>query len=109
MHYCHEKLASISVFLNQNNTDDSHDDSCCVVEIEKDDCCTQTTLEVSKKVDNLVIDTQNYPHFAVLNASSESENSVYFQTYQTIAFTSFYCEANAPPYYKLYCQYLFYA
>lgn len=109
LHYCHEQLASISLLVNQINTDNSQDDSCCVVEIEEDTCCSETTLHVSKKVDNLAFDVQKYQIASVGLTSTILEIPVYFQIYQKIIFASFYSEANAPPYYKLYCQYLFYA
>lgn len=109
LHYCHEQLASISLLVNQINSDNANEDSCCVVIIEEDSCCSETTLEVSKKVDNLVLDVQKYQFFSVLPNATALHFPTYIATSQKQTYSSFSFEANAPPCYKLYCQYLLYA
>jgi hypothetical protein len=106
VHYCGNKIASVS-FVSQK-TDTGKD--CCGNAIQKSSCCKDKKVKLEKKSDNSVVKSFAFqlelPFAAYDWKPIAGLNPVDFKS---SPFTAFYCDSNAPPLYKLYSQYLFYA
>jgi hypothetical protein len=108
VHYCGDEIASVSLkssFLSKNTEED-----CCGTVEKKSHCCKDKVLHFQKKSEtsSFKIFTFNsdiliaYNDWKPIVASSKlnlNRNST----------TSYFCDANAPPFFKLYSQYIFYA
>ena len=108
VHYCGKEIASVS--LNTIVSQPTEKGCCEKIVTKKNNCCKDKVVNFQKKSDNAIIKAffYNY-HFSFL-----------IQEWQTIVFSSnknfkniqrdaYFCEANAPPLFKLYSQYIFYA
>jgi len=114
VHYCEGKIASISsVFSNEEvcKMPVVEEETCCAKpETTHKDCCSDKKINLKSKTEKIIIKT-----------ISLDFEPAYFSDYKTQIFAAietqhfsnesvaFYCESNAPPLYKLYCQYTFYA
>ncbi|SHL81281.1 HYC_CC_PP family protein [Flavobacterium xinjiangense] len=107
VHYCGKEIASVSL----NTVSQSTEKGCCEkIVAKKDSCCKDKVVNFQKKSDNATIKAFSFnPQFPFL-----------IQQWQTIVFSSnenfknnqtapYFCDANAPPLFKLYSQYIFYA
>ncbi len=109
VHYCKDEIAGIS-FLIQEEEPCETVDSCCAKENSHDNCCSNKLIKVEKKSDDVVVKSFHFelvnfvvqtfwkPNFKHSNESKSVSNLI-----------DFYCDSNAPPFYKLYCQLVFYA
>lgn len=109
-HYCGKTLVGIS--LKNTLAYNQPSASCCSLKsIKKASCCHNKVVHLHKKNDYSETKTFGIP-FQVYFVASEiilhqfSKNSI--QNFKPLQST-FYCEAHAPPFYKLYHQLLFYA
>lgn len=108
VHYCGTKIASIS--LNSSLVPSSEKGCCEKIISKKDNCCKNKIVYFQKKSEN---DSFKYfsfpaPFFAVI----QEIKPVVFNSntnFKSIENTTYYCDANAPPLFKLYSQYIFYA
>lgn len=110
VHYCNDSVASISLNSNIEEPCEEPAVSCCAVENSHDKCCSNKIVKLEKKNDNFLSKSLKF----------ETTNAV-LNTIPTFDFTdkkvsissnenpAFYCESNAPPLYKLYCQLVLYA
>jgi hypothetical protein len=108
VHYCGEQIASVS--LNTIVSEMTEKGCCEEIVTEKDSCCKDKVVSFQKKSDTAIIKAFSFnPQFPFL-----------IQEWQTIVFSSntnfkntqkaaYFCDANAPPLFKLYSQYIFYA
>ncbi|HEX9151355.1 MAG TPA: hypothetical protein VF842_04690 [Flavobacterium sp.] len=111
VHYCGDKIASIHpFFLKSGEASDSVEKGCCEkIVAKKDRCCKDKVVHFQKKSDNLLIKA-----FA-LNADLpflKEWNPVAFSgvaNFKRFENTAYYCDSHAPPLFKLYSQYIFYA
>ncbi len=108
VHYCGDEIASVSLksTFSSNNTEKN----CCgVVEI-KSHCCKNKVFHFQKKSESSIFNVftfnsdilflnQDWKPFLITFAPNFKRNSI----------TSYFCDANAPPFFKLYSQYIFYA
>jgi len=105
VHFCGGNIASVSLKQEVGKADKG----CCGMKTEKSNCCKSKVVHFQKKSDNTIVKA-----FAF-----QAENAVPNQSWQPITFAAipkiqshltaaYYCEANAPPRYQLYSQYLFY-
>ncbi|MGH2664900.1 HYC_CC_PP family protein [Flavobacterium sp.] len=106
VHYCGDKIASVS-FVSLK---DASEKDCCGKAEKKSPCCKDKKIKLEKKADNSVVKTFSF-QLEIPFASFDWKpvaclDSVCFKSNQI---TAFYCNSNAPPLYKLYSQYLFYA
>ena len=116
VHYCGEKIASVSSTFTAISTNkevsSTNQKCCCVKELdEKDSCCKNKVLDLKKDTKDVIIKTFSFQINApfVLVKSDE----LHFTKTDKIAskgnVTKYYCSPNAPPLFKLYQQYVFYA
>lgn len=116
VHYCGGKIASFSsVFASiqmQKKEQFSKKDCCCVKEGNREDsCCKNKIVDLKKDTKEVLLKTLLFQIDTpiVLVKSNEflfvkAEN---FTSYKNR--TEYYCSPNAPPLFKLYKQYVFYA
>jgi hypothetical protein len=107
VHYCGDKIASVS--LNSTLTSLTNEKGCCEKTAKKDSCCKDKKIVVQKKTDNGIVKSFSF----------QIDYDFLVSDYHPIVFTalpnfknnstlSYYCDANAPPLFKLYSQYLLY-
>jgi hypothetical protein len=110
VHYCNDSIASISLHSNFEEPCEEPVVSCCAVDNSHDDCCTNKVIKVEKKHDNFISKSQKSDiSVAILNTHSTIKFTKKESLFSTLENSAFYCESNAPPFYKLYCQLVFYA
>lgn len=116
LHFCHNEISYISLVYQENSLIDStEEDSCCAPEItdkkqqEDSGCCSNEEIKVEKKIDYTIFNHFDFKFQAVIFDvvlpvfKTEEVKTIQEQV------TDYYCDANAPPLYKLYSQYIFYA
>lgn len=108
VHYCGNKIASVS--LKSNFTAANSEKNCCGVIEKKSSCCKDKVINFQKKSDNFIVKAFS---FQVDSPFIVQEwNPIYFtecSIFKSNKITSYFCDANAPPLFKLYSQYVFYA
>ena len=115
VHYCHGQIASISLAYK---VDDScmamakkQDKGCCAMKAEPaKKCCKNDLVKIQDKSDNILVKSLQLDLGAFYAAEQwQPIQYIYNEPLVQEVSTSFYCEANAPPLFKLYCQYILYA
>ena len=113
VHYCEGKVASVKALYWKNTESLNHD--CCdskteVIVQKKDSCCKDKVVYFQKKSENTILNTLSFdPNFTFL---VEEGNPIVFSKitiFESSSISSYYCDANAPPLFKLHHQYIFYA
>ena len=114
LHFCNDQFAYVSLVYQENKlVDSTSEDSCCALEtIDTNDegCCSNEEIKVEKKIE-----------YSITKGFSNPISILFFEN-QTTAFSNqtcflslakktvpYYCNSNAPPFYKLYSQLIFYA
>ena len=108
VHYCGGEIASVSV---KPITSKAVDKGCCAKKVEKEDsCCKDKVVNFQKKSDNTILKVFSVecPFYFII---TESQNFVFSsnENLKSAPIASYFCQANAPPLFKLYSQYIFYA
>ncbi|MBF2708804.1 HYC_CC_PP family protein [Flavobacterium soyangense] len=116
VHYCRGKVASVRpVYWKNIESPEAVKDNCCgsnaaVLVEKKDSCCKDKMVHFQKKSENVTLNSSFFqPDF---NFLFEEWSPIVYSEISNIEFnriTSYYCDANAPPLFKLYHQYIFYA
>ena len=116
VHYCGDKIASISSVFSTVETSKKENsftkDCCCLKEDNiKDSCCKNKVFDLKKDTKDVIIKTFSFQIDApfVIVKSSEMLFAKAKEIRSTINVTEYYCSPNAPPLFKLYHQYIFYA
>jgi hypothetical protein len=114
VHYCSDKIASFSsVFstIETEKNDDSPTNECCCVKKDKVSCCKDKVVDLKKDTQDIVVKTFSFQiDAAIINVkSSEIDFARAKKITSTSNITEYYCSPNAPPLFKLYQQYIFYA
>lgn len=113
IHYCGNTVEKIEFGYASsiNCAEETHEKSCCKekAEVNKTDCCKDQTIK--QKTDDVVkvIQLQHFSDFVspvIYKLQPLIITEVVLPKKVDVAF---YCESNAPPLYKLYQQFLFYA
>jgi hypothetical protein len=109
MHYCGGKLASVSVQSLTTNV--NSEKSCCEKkDLTKDSCCKNKTVHFQKKSDNATLKAFSFEPFTAYLIFENKEKITALQTvFFSKSIPTYFCDANAPPLFKLYRQYIFYA
>ncbi len=116
VHYCGGEIASIKpVFWKTFESKNTVGESCCPRKAssilqENGSCCKDKVLSFQKKFENVTVNSIScQPDFNFLFEDWHPIFCTEFQNFESSKITSFYCDANAPPLFKLYHQYIFYA
>jgi len=108
VHYCGDEIASVSLksAFSSNNTEKN----CCGIVEKKSHCCKNKVFHFQKKSEtsNFNVFTFNSDIF-FLNQDWNLFLITSSPNFKRNSFTSYFCDANAPPFFKLYSQYIFYA
>lgn len=115
VHYCQDKIASISSVFSKEEVCEMkpklEEKTCCAkVEQTHKECCSDKQVILKSKVEKFISSKTLFPLETVL--SNYTTFLIKNSTHNTIFYSknnAFYCYANAPPFYQLYCQYTFYA
>jgi hypothetical protein len=114
VHYCEGEIASISSVFTEDEVCEMPvvvEKICCAKpESTHKECCSDKKVDLKNKTEKIIIKSISLDfepaYFAQYKASESSVVTVENHTDKSIAH---YCETNAPPLYKLYCQLTFYA
>jgi hypothetical protein len=110
LHYCHDQIASVSLVYQESKP--SEEDSCCAADDNSDEksCCSNEEIKVDKKIDYSLLKGFQ---FQVLAIHFLNETTTFFNENNDLKSNKkvldYYCDSNAPPFYKLYSQLIFYA
>lgn len=114
VHYCEGKIASVSSVFSKEEACQMQvveEETCCAKpEKTHKSCCSDKKVDLKSKTEKIIIKTISLdfePAFF-----SEYKNHIFAETITAKSVNdevAFYCDSNAPPLYKLYCQYTFYA
>lgn len=108
VHYCGDEIASISLRTPVSSQNTEKD--CCGIIEKKSRCCKDKVFHFQKKSDNLILKAFAFnSDFAVL---IDEWNPIVFSAkpnFKSRLVNSYFCDAHAPPLFKLYHQYIFYA
>lgn len=107
VHYCGGEIASVSL---NTSVSASPEKKCCGSSEKKSSCCKDKVVQFEKKSDNATLKFFFF-QFAFPAVIQEYKPFVFlaipnFKSDQVI---SYYADANAPPLFKLYHQYIFYS
>jgi hypothetical protein len=110
VHYCKDEIASVSLQYQEDEPCVDNVKSCCAKEDSHDSCCSNKLIKVEKKTDNILV--KNF-QLDLEQAVFSADWKPNFIAFEPVIVTSneiaFYCDSHAPPLYKLYCQFVFYA
>ncbi len=116
VHYCGGEVASVKpIYWKNTGLFNSVKDNCCGPKVtsnvpKMDSCCKDKVVHFQKKSENTILDSISFiPDFVFL---VDEWNPIIFSKiskFEGSRITSYYCDANAPPLFKLYHQYIFYA
>lgn len=114
VHYCGDNIAAISSVF-------SKEEVCEVPVVEEQSCCSKVETSHKKCCSDKEINLDDDTEKIVIKLFSLDLDSVFIiNEWQPTQFTTvvshsyiqqfdYYCDANAPPLYQLYSQYIFYA
>nr|WP_315195965.1 hypothetical protein [uncultured Flavobacterium sp.] len=109
VHYCGSKIASVSLSLPSVSSMQKDGDCCSKKAVKKESCCKDKKIVFKEKADDKIIKSFSFQFdyaFLVPEYQSTVFNAV--PSFKNNVSLSYYCDANAPPLYKLYSQYLLY-
>jgi hypothetical protein len=108
VHYCGGEISSVS--LNSTLPSLKSEKGCCEKIVDKkDSCCKDKKIVIQKKVDNGIVKSFSFQFDYTFLVPEH--NLIVFTTaprFKNNLNLSYYCDANAPPLFKLYSQYLLY-
>lgn len=114
IHYCHDRIASISLAYQEKEAcvqETKTEKKCCAAKKQEKKCCSNSVVKAEKKYDNVLVQSLQLDLPAFILPAVQIP--VFFFENEEIIIQQewlyFYCDSNAPPLYKLYCQYLLYA
>ena len=109
MHYCGGKVASFSVRTIDPLA--GVNKSCCAKKaIEKDSCCKNKTVHFEKKTDSATLKAFSFEPIAFyVLPEFKHEIPACQTTLINLPTATYCCDAHAPPLFKLYHHYIFYA
>lgn len=116
VHYCGGELAEISLDYKKSEPCEvkkvEKQETCCASSEKHDSCCSNSKVDLKKSLSDEVIVKSfqlDLGAFTFVEVWKAPEVPVNFEEIKLKSDApSFYCDSNAPPLYKLYCQYLFY-
>lgn len=109
VHYCGGEISSVS--LNSTLPSLQSEKGCCEKKVvsKKDSCCKDKKIVVQKKSDNGIVKSFSF-QFDSVYVVPEFQPVVFeaVPSFKNNLTLTYYCDANAPPLFKLYSQYLLY-
>lgn len=116
VHYCGGEIASVKpVFWKTVQSQSTVEESCCPPKVSSNvekngGCCKDKVVNIQKKSENVTLTSISFqPDFNFLFEEWKLVVFCELPNFENNCITSYYCDANAPPLFKLYHQYIFYA
>lgn len=116
VHYCGGKISSISSGFGNEETceipEATPEKSCCAkkIEVNHKKCCSDKTVNLKGKAIDVIVKMASFEHAAPFVMPVHKPVVFgYEPTAKAEKITSYYCDAHAPPLFKLYRQFLLYA
>jgi hypothetical protein len=107
VHYCGGKIASVTL---NTSIKASPEKSCCAKTEKKSSCCKDKVVTFEKKSDDATLKIFFFQFaFPAIIQESKTITFLSIPNFKSKQVISYYSDANAPPLYKLYHQYIFYA
>jgi hypothetical protein len=108
VHYCGDEISSIS--FKTSLSSEEIEKNCCGEIEKKSNCCDTKVFHFQKKSETSlthlffqIVDIHLSNHYWYPNSTVKISN------FKINSIPTYFCDANAPPYFKLYSQYIFYA
>jgi len=114
VHYCHGQVSDVSLAYRTEECAVIHakkKQTCCATKAESHKkCCENDVVKLQDKSDNIIVKSiqLDIAPMAEMAVWKPSSFNIEVQAVKSDS-PSFYCESHAPPLYKLYSQYIFYA
>jgi hypothetical protein len=116
VHYCGGKIASVSSVYNVEEVCEMPavpvDKACCAkkLAVEHKKCCSDKVVDFKGKANDVVVKVFSFQIVAPF-VNPILEPLIFTPVFisQKQQHTTYYCDAHAPPFFKLYSQYIFYA
>ena len=109
VHFCGGEIASVTVQTLEKTA--VSEKSCCAKKtIAKDSCCKNKMVHFQEKSDDATLkffSSGFNVNYLILQNLFEIPTLI--PVFQNNSISTYYCDANAPPLFKLYHQYIFYA
>lgn len=117
VHYCHGTVSSVSVTYKTKDACElpvkkKQSKGCCAVaEKSHKNCCKDDVVKLQDTTDKTVVKSLQLDLAAFYLAEAYKTARITWVAQAAVQKNNpaFYVETNAPPRYKLYCQYVFYA
>ncbi|MEL1243494.1 hypothetical protein AAEO56_04405 [Flavobacterium sp. DGU11] len=119
VHYCHGEVASVSLAYRIQEPCGTKVEkkaapkSCCAKPVvTHKSCCKNDVVKLQDtKSDNIIVKSLQLDLGAFCPAEVWNSDTLHYSEAPVAQKDqpSFYCESHAPPLFKLYCQYIFYA
>ena len=116
VHYCGGNLASVKpVFWKTSEALNKEENGCCPPKVstiitKKESCCKNKVVHFQKKSGKVTLNSIAFqPDFVFLFEEWNPIAFAEFSNFENGRIATYYCYANAPPLFKLYHQYIFYA
>jgi hypothetical protein len=109
VHYCGGEIASVT--LKTKETAIISEKGCCEKIIaKKDSCCKDKVFRFEKKSENVTLKAFSFePYIAFAIQKWQPITIDLITNFKKNQIISYYCDAHAPPLFKLYNQYIYYA
>ena len=109
VHYCGGEISSVS--LNTTLPSVQSEKGCCEKKVvsKKDSCCKDKKIVLKEKADDKIVKSFSFQFdYVFLVPIYQSAVFTALPSFKNNLSPAYYCDANAPPLYKLYSQYLLY-
>nr|WP_245980387.1 hypothetical protein [Flavobacterium aquicola] len=107
VHYCGGMISSVSL----NSVSLQNEKGCCEKKAvsKKDKCCKDKKILIQKKSDDGIVKSFSFQiDYAFVIPETHSFVFTSVDNFKNNTALTYYCDANAPPLFKLYSQYLLY-
>ena len=116
VHYCGGEVASVTpIYYKNYESVLAAEESCCVPKTsnfneKNESCCKDKLIHFEKKQENVTVNSVSFQSVFIFTIEEWNPNVFSeFSEFSGSRITSYNCDANAPPLFKLYHQYILYA
>jgi hypothetical protein len=108
VHYCGDEISSISFKTALSSSE--IEKNCCGEIEKKSQCCATKWIQYQQKSEtSLAQSFFQKAHFQWSNNVGKTNAIIAISNCKLNSTPTYFCDANAPPFFKLYSQYIFYA
>lgn len=114
VHYCGNTIAAVSTVFSKEEVCEVpvvEEKACCAkIETSHKKCCSDKEINLDDDTEKIVIKSFSLDLDSVFIFNEwQPTQFATVESYSNIQQFEYYCDANAPPLYQLYSQYIFYA